>query len=227
MKINIKDCRFYFLTNNNDKRKRHILNEFSDHNITEVNSCLSENTKNQSFCTGWSRMVDLGSKNQDNTKPFQPFVCLEDDVKKYRDFPEEIDVPDDTDILYIGLSQHGCTNKLTNQIRFLSFTNINSDIIRIYNMLASHGIVICSTTGALAIQKSLLEGYFKNRDCDLFMASLQPYYNVYALRRPLVYQYGDIGGEEMATKFEIHQENNTISPELIKNDTVGLKCCYL
>jgi negative regulator of replication initiation len=34
MIINIKQSKYYFLTNNNDKRKNHMLEEFKDYNIT-------------------------------------------------------------------------------------------------------------------------------------------------------------------------------------------------
>ena len=221
MKINTKDCRIYFLTNNNPTRKTNIINEFNEYNLLEVNSDVSEKNKHQSFCTGWSRMIDSGLKNQNRNKPFQPFICLEDDVKKYRDIPDYIEVPDDIDILYIGLSKWGCTNILTGGLGLISFSNINDNLVRVYNMLASHGIMICSPLGAIAIQKAMIEGYFKNKDCDLFIASQQRYYNVYALRKPLVYQCED---NVSATKFEINQTDNIISEKLIKNDTVGVKC---
>ena len=38
------------------------------------------------------------------------------------------------------------------------------------------------------------------------LAQIQPYINAYALRKPLVYQYEPMGGQEGVTKFEITNE---------------------
>ena len=42
-------------------------------------------------------------------------MLIEDDIKKYRDFPEEIDIPDDADLLYTGLSCWGMTDAETDR----------------------------------------------------------------------------------------------------------------
>jgi hypothetical protein len=38
------------------------------------------------------------------------------------------------------------------------------------------------------------------------LAHVQPYINAYAMRIPLVYQYEPMGGQEVATKFEIAKD---------------------
>jgi len=224
MQINLKSIKYYFLTCNNEVRKKHILNEFTDYNITEVNPVMNIG-KHKSAPTGFSRILDLASKNQDRTKPFQPFCIFEDDVKKYREFPEIIEVPDDSDILYIGLSSVGCDNT---GVTKLSYIDINKDIIKINNMLACHGFIICSQSGLLAIQKCMLEGYFTNIVWDIFTSQIQPYYNVYALKVPLVYQYGAIGGVESHTKLElINNDTILMDPKLINKTNVSIITCYL
>jgi hypothetical protein len=53
-------------------------------------------------------------------------------------------------------------------------------------------------SGALAIQKSVMETYFTRMPWDLVLAQIQPFYNVYALKTPLVFQDGMY---ESSTKF--------------------------
>jgi hypothetical protein len=219
MIIDLKSINYYFLTcDTNGTRKKHMIEEFKDYKIKEVNPILGIG-KCKSGSIGMSRMIDMGLKNQDRTKPFQPFIMLEDDTAKYREFPDKIEIPDDADILYIGLSKCGTNDKYAD-CSTLHFKEINKDVIRIYNMLALHGIIICSAQGANAIQKCMCEGYFNNKIWDLYTAYIQPYYNVYALKNPLVYQFEKIGGNEGATKFNMTEtkENINIKKGFIKND---------
>ena len=101
MLIELNNIKYYFLTYNNEKRKEYMLNEFKDYDITGVES-VKESSINKSGALGFSKILDLACLNQEYNKPFKPFVIFEDDVKKYREFPESIEIPDDVDILFIG-----------------------------------------------------------------------------------------------------------------------------
>lgn len=180
MIIDLYNTKYYFLTCNNISRKKHMLEEFKDHLLIEVNPVTNIN-KYQSAPTGYSRIFDLVCI--DHNQQFKPFIILEDDTKKNRKFPSNIDIPDNTDILYIGLSKWGLKNTNNGHPNSVCFKNINANIIRIYNMLSSHGIMICSLRGLLTIQKCILEGYFKNIAWDVFFANIQPYLNVYAFKK--------------------------------------------
>tara|TARA_R110000868_G_scaffold131790_11_gene342072 strand:- start:446 stop:1129 length:684 start_codon:yes stop_codon:yes gene_type:complete len=208
MKIILKNINHYFLTTGkNDKRKNHILDEFKEYNLIEVNPVLDIG-KNKSGSTGFSRIIDIALRKQDRTKPFTPFIIYEDDCSKYRDFPADIDIPDDTDFIYLGLSK--CSmNAYTNHQR-LYYQHYNADIVRVFNMLSTHGMLICSALGAVAIQKAITESYHKNLCWDIPISQLQWHYNVYAFKQPLVYQDSLYGGCESETRFAI--EKNTDSP---------------
>ena len=76
---------------------------------------------------------------------------------------------------------------------------------------------------ALAFQKCLLEDYFTNRAWDTSIANMQPYLNVYALKMPLVYQFGELGGEEIYTKFSINgNEVKEIPKEWINKRNISI-----
>ena len=116
MKINLYEINYYFLTYNNKIRRDHMIKQFQNYKIYEVNPAIKGATsyKNldryKSGGSGFIKILDLACINQDKNKPFQPFVIFEDDIKK-KEFPSEIEIPDDADILYIGLSTWGMTNK--------------------------------------------------------------------------------------------------------------------
>jgi hypothetical protein len=96
-------------------------------------------------------------------------------------------------------------------------------------MLSLHGIIICSARGLLAIQKCMLESYFKDVIWDIFIAQVQPFYNVYALKKPLVYQWSEIGGQERQTKIEYIDELNeekNIDPTWINRRHLSVITCF-
>ena len=233
MIINLNQTKFYFLTHENKIRKEHIKKEFEEFNPIEVNP-LKIKSKFQSGASGFLKILDKATMDQKNNI-FKPFVILEDDVKKYREIPKEINIPDNTDILYIGLSNWGLTNKECDDPRCIIrpeqckseygcvlFKNINSELGRIYNMLSTHGMLICSLKGMLLFQKCLLEDFFKDRPYDLSICKMQPHINVYALKEPLVYQYGKIGGHEFATKINfLNKKDNVISENGISTNSIS------
>jgi len=225
MKLYPKSLKYYFLTcDTNGPRKRHMMEEFRDYDISEINPELGIG-KNKSGATGFSRMLDLGLRNQMRDKPFQPFVIFEDDIVKYREFPEYLDIPDDADVLYIGISRCGATKETTWSYTVYT-TPVNNEVVRIWNMLSAHGLVICSAAGALAIQKAMMEGFFTDTIWDVFTARIQPYYNVYALKIPLVYQSSELGGAERETKFELTGYMFQDFPESERIPLVSIRTCF-
>ena len=217
--VNLHTTKFYFLTYNNPKRRAHLLKEFKDYDTVEVHP-LPHRSKFRSGVTGFLRMLDHGARLQDPAKPFQPFIMLEDDAKKYRPFPENIEIPKDTDILYIGISTYGRIRGNTIN-HGVCYTPINTEVARVYNMLSGHGLLICSSAGLLAVQKCLLEDFSRNRNYDICLAEVQPYYRVYALMRPLVYQYGMIGGTEGATKIEMSPTGRPFQPSWVNRTNLA------
>ena len=204
MIINLKQLKFYYLTiPKNKARIENIKKHFKEFNIRQVMPVMNNVSKFQSAASGFSRMIDLGLRKQKRNKPFQPFVLLEDDVVKYRDFPEQIKIPDKTDILYIGVSDWGFNNEINwgeqNKV-YTETVDGYPDIMKVYNMLSMHGLIICSALGATICQRAMSDAFYKNIIWDNFFAVLQPYYNIYSLKIPLVYQDGKVGGTEETTK---------------------------
>ena len=223
MKVNLKDVKYYFLTCNNEMRRTHMLNEFRELDITEVNP-ITGISKNMSGATGFSKIFDLACMRQDRTKPFQPFIFFEDDIKKFREFPDVVEIPDDTDLMHMGLSSWGMTDAPEGVNGSICFNTVDGypDIVKISNMLALHGMIVCSVRGLLALQKCMMEGYFKDIIWDIYTAQIQSHVNTYAFREPLVYQYAPIGGQEVATNIKIptkEQQQDIPFPSIWRNKT--------
>lgn len=195
MILPIKTLKYYFLTHQNIRRKENMMKEFADVDLTEVNPINHEN-RYSSGASGFSRMLERAVSHCDH---FEPFVLLEDDVKRKREIPETITIPDDTDILYIGLSKWGMKDSNQTSMDIVCYKDVDESVIQLWNMLSLHGIVICSLRGLLAIQRCMTEAYIKQIPWDIYICQIQPYYKIYALRDPLVYQFGELGGREECT----------------------------
>jgi len=211
---------------NNDNKRLKMRDEFACMNnglgLEFVNPIFTPDVpKNKSGASGFIRMIERGLMRQIPGEPFIPFILLEDDVSFLSTDPNnnnEIDVPDDADILYIGIS---CCSMNANSFEYANYyESVPSypSLVRVKNMLASHGIIICSPLGASAMQRTMMETWFSDRPWDVPMAYIQPYYHVYALRKPLVYQNAAKGGDESCTIIMLEGDGITLPFEYINCD---------
>jgi hypothetical protein len=116
--------------------------------------------------------------------------------------PFDIYIPHGTDGIYLGISKRGG-----------SFYNgfddgpcitepFNSDMVRVKNMLSAHAVLYLSARYKADVAERLkgirgLANYFS----DVVISRLHPYYNIYAYKRPLFYQWAVYGGQEAETRF--------------------------
>jgi len=220
MILNLKELKYYYLTiPQNKNRIKNVEENFKNINLTKVHSVIDNKiSKFQSGALGFLKMMDMALKEQNNNN-FVPFGLLEDDVNKYREFPNTIDIPDNTDILYIGTSIYGYNHsiKWANLNVFTESINNRTDIYKINNMLSTHGFIIVSNKGLEYCKKTMNIAIEKNIHYDMYFAGLQSQYNVYCLKTPLVYQDGKVGGCEDATKREL---NLTLLDRKIPNNYI-------
>lgn len=213
--------RYFFLTNGNEIRDRHMSKEFEDCNIKPVYA--PRGGKHYSMSIGFSRILDLAAH-----KDFEPFTIFENDIKKTNTFTQDLIVPPDADLVYVGISTWGMANSnIYSGQELLYFENYDENYIKIQNMVSMHGIMICSIRGLLAYQRAMMESLYEDIPTDIVMAHIQPFLNVYALRKPIVYQCELVGGIESATNIEIENvENNIITPENINITHLTARCMY-
>jgi len=205
MILKTDSLKFYYLTKTEDSENcKHIEYILKDYKFKKILPYEIGISKEKSGSIGHARMVESGLREQDNSRPFQPFVILEDDVSFYREMPKEIDIPNDADLFYLGLSQLAMNDGKA--IDNISAQQIDENVYQIFNMLSGHAIMICSPLGASAYQKAMIDGFYQEKIWDVFAAEMQENYNVYALKKPIFLQDLKLGGREAATNFELDNE---------------------
>ena len=169
--------------------------------------------KNKSGACGFFRMIERGLLLQNPDAPFQPFLMVEDDVS----FTEENDihVPNNADILYVGLSKCSMNSYMFHYANYYNSVPEHSGVVRVKHMLASHGILVCSALGASVLQRTMLEVFLSDKPWDIPLAFLQPFYNVYAVRKPWVYQDQRYGGDEACTRITLEGPDNPLPEEWV------------
>ena len=210
MIINSSDLKIYYLTTGEDPEKiAHLSSILSPYDFYEVRPFELGVDRRLSGSVGHARLIEMGLRHQRRNMPFQPFLILEDDVSFYRDMPEYFDIPNDSDLFYLGVSRLGMANGHHSQE--IIATEIDEDILRVFNMLSGHAIMICSPLGASSYQKCMIDGYHQKRMWDAYAAEIQPWINAYSLKIPVFYQDELYGGREHITKFEIEETGDPLS----------------
>jgi hypothetical protein len=175
--------------------------------------------KNKSGASGIFRMIERGLRAQVPGTPFWPFLLMEDDVvfstpsSGSIDDYLAVDVPENADILYVGLSNRSMNDHQIHPANYYTSVDRFPDVVRIKHMLASHGILVCSALGAAAIQRTMVEVFLSDQPWDVPLAFLQPYYQVYALRRPWVYRE-----EEAFTQITLEGPDNPLPENWVNRD---------
>ena len=207
MILKLYDLKYYYLTlPNNKERIENIEKNFKDLDLTQVLSITGANiSKFQSGALGFCKMADQALADQDNSNNFVPFGLLEDDANKYRDFPETLEIPDNSDILYIGTSIYGYNHsiKWANLNVFTESIDNSTTIYKINNMLSMHGFIITSIRELNYLKNAMNIANNLDIPWDNIFAGIQSKYNVYCLKTPLVYQDGKVGGCEDATSKDL------------------------
>lgn len=202
MKINLTNIPWYLLTLPNSPKTDIIHKEFNDIQITntyptparELGGGLAGKIK--SGTTGHSHSLNIAL--QSHKSRFVPFMLVEDDITKTEFYSNILDYPEDADIVYIGISRYGLwklDKRPYAKEMYLAYDNINENLVKTYNMLASHAMLICSPLGALVYQKAVSEAFYTGLNWDLYLALQQPYCSSYALKQPFMFQ----GGQRKAT----------------------------
>ena len=214
MKIQINNIlTIYISPDHNDKyhkRKLHIDSLLEKLNFTNIVHYKSK-TDNYPYCLN-SAYVDIFIKY----KP--PFLLLEDDIDcDIENFPYEIDIPDNTDAFYLGLSTGGGHYKNNYDEENSSFFQINDSILKIRNMLSGHAVLYLNQEYMMHIRNLLL--LYPNYYSDVLISQIQNQYNIYTFNKYVFYQSKQFDGQEIPTKITINQNHI--------EDKSKYTCCYV
>ena len=127
-----------------------------------------------------------------------PFIVFEDDCI-IKNFKPEIEIPDDADALYLGVSSWGRMNSHSGP--FVQYEGITKDLLRIYNMLSAHAILYLNPEYISLCKKIAHQAYEIADHQDIGFAEIQRYYNVYAFDDPMFYQSSSNGTDQPLTTY--------------------------
>ena len=120
-----------------------------------------------------------------------PLLILEDDIEFSEQFNPVVEVPDDADGVYLGIS-HGGNCYHTKKV--------NDDYYRIAGVLAAHAILYITPNFRRDMRNVGLHCLYNLRQpWDIGTAAIQRSYKVYTPIKPLVYQSND---RENANKWQ-------------------------
>lgn len=158
-----------------------------------------------------------------------PILICEDDIRINKTNLLDIDkieIPDNADALYIGISRNGYSGGINPYVEFYgkSYTQerppyrglvvkqINDNVYRIYNMLSAHAIILINSEYTKFLNNAIDLAIINGGHQDIVRALTMPYWNIYALNAPIFYQDGI---NEQETNFRISDlPSNRISNNL-------------
>ncbi len=183
MKINLLDIPIYYVNLDDEEQKRKntetMLKCLGFKYVNRVSAIKHEKGR----ITGCARSHYEVLKD---TKP--PFIIIEDDCALNKDFISQIEIPDNTDALYLGISHWG--RYLNHSGPYVHYESINDEIVRVYNMLATHAIMYLSQQYVDICKRiSYHYGYEVEGHLDIGFAEIHKFYNVYSYDEPLFRQY--------------------------------------
>ena len=129
-----------------------------------------------------------------------PFILLEDDCMPLN-FIDEIEIPDETDALYLGISSWGRMNGHSGPCVQWEYADQRTDLVRVWNMLAAHAILYLNPDYVDLCKRIAYHGYLISDHHDIGFADVQKYYDVYAFDNPMFYQTSSNGTDQPLSSY--------------------------
>ena len=218
MKLNLRNLDTYYINLDEGEERRQrtesILNKLNFSSVTRIRGIKTDDGK-----VGCARSQH--KVLSDKSIP-TPFLLLEDDILFTGNDDFEIEVPDDADALFLGVSQWARYFSFSGP--FLHYRRVDDRIVQVYNMLSGHAVIYLSDEYRQVCSRiSKYCGYQLLDHMDNGYAEIQKYYNVYSLDLPMFKQNGHNGGVTSARITEmgidVSQSNcffNSVKYELNK-----------
>ena len=189
MKINLRNINTYYINLDDDVERRQktesILNRLNFSSVTRIPGIKTDDGK-----VGCARSQHMVLSDESISTPF---LLLEDDIVFMDNHDFDIEVPDDADALFLGVSQWA--RYLNFSGPFLHYKKVDKKIVQVYNMLSGHAVIYFSEEYRQVCSRiSKYCGYQLMDHMDNGYAEIQKYYNVYSLDIPLFKQNGHNGG---------------------------------
>lgn len=212
MLVDIKKCKVYIIspaTGKYESRFYTVLKRLLDagfHRVEFFRSVKSDYIYDSLSLT----FVEIFKKELNNN---EPFIIVEDDINLWNIY-ESIEIPDTFSLLYLGVSKWAYphvlpTIYLQNRPHILehsSYTvnSYNDELVSVKAMTSAHAILYNSRNFMKEFIDLFEEKGTRGIVGDLIYSALlwtnQDKYTAYALKKPMFFQDGTIGGQESVTK---------------------------
>jgi GR25 family glycosyltransferase involved in LPS biosynthesis len=182
MKINLLDIPVYYISLEDQyethTRMKNMLTELGFKNIIKFEAQRHPNGKVAGCADSHAQIFEMN--------PETPFIILEDDCFLNTDFVAEINVPDDADALYLGVSYWSRYCNISGH--YLHAKQKDDNMYQVYNMLATHAILYINKEYISNCKRIARWSANKNQHLDIGFAENHKFYNVYSFDKPLFYQ---------------------------------------
>ena len=131
-----------------------------------------------------------------------PFIVFEDDCV-IKNFNPNIEIPDDADAVYLGISSWGRMNSHSGP--FVQYEEVSNGLLRIYNMLSAHAILYLNHEYISLCKKISQQAYEIADHQDIGFAEIQRYYNVYSFDDPMFYHTSSNGTDQPLSSYPTHE----------------------
>ena len=221
-RYDLREIPFYYINlddavERNENMKR-ILNELGIKNVRRISA-----TRHDIGQAGTARSMLEAIETAINpvVSPLgAPFVVLEDDIEVKRWDPI-IEVPENADALYLGISGWGRMNGHSGP--FVQSDSIGGGLLQVYNMLGGHAIMYFRDRYIDLVRRVCLHaGYDIEDHPDIGFAEIQRWHNVYAFDDPYFYQTSS-GGNQRVTYIPLSQQESSECLALIPQLYLPLK----
>lgn len=137
----------------------------------------------------------------------RPFIIVEDDVQLFHDC-ENVELPDDADALYLGVSKWIYPHAYETLGRGFHIQENGPDrikdageaVTRISGMTGTHAILFINPEYVRRFIARMVARLPYSTPHDLVFTTLQPEFNIFALKKPMFYQDRLLGGQEAVTR---------------------------
>jgi hypothetical protein len=148
-----------------------------------------------------------------------PFIFFEDDAAPTKHYADEIEIPDDADAVYLGVSPwgfgRGDDSKKEAVLNGSVFKEVDGfpGVFKVHNTLTTHAILYINKGYALAAIESYKKAIALEHfgDVQIYLDGLFDKYNVYAVG-PLFYQ------NDLSKPHVLEETKNVIMKELNGNN---------
>lgn len=188
MKLDLREIPFYYVNLEDAvERKTTVENTLKELGIKSIHRIPA--TRHSNGFAGCAQTVSDFLHQVTNG----PFVLIEDDIA-VKNWEPIIEVPDDADALYLGISGWGRMNGHSGP--FVQWKRINDNLLRIYNMLSGHAIIYLSPEWVEMARRCCYHaGYVIESYYDVQIAEVQRFFNIYSLDDPYFYQTSSDGNQ--------------------------------